>query len=102
MLESVALAGLVRPLARPAAASGHSPAGRLHMDDHDDRTTTLPGHDGLRNGNGDGNANGATIAPLPRPKRLGLRRRRRPKRFRVRKLRVLLLLFGLALLALVS
>jgi penicillin-binding protein 1A len=102
MLESVALAGLVRPFVRLAAASERSPAGCLHMDDHDDRTTTLPGHEDLSNGNGNGNGHHATIAHLPRPKRRGLRRRRRPKRLRIRKLRVLLLLFGVGLLALVS
>jgi penicillin-binding protein 1A len=69
------------------------------MDDHDDRTTTLAGPEGTASGNGDGNGN---VVEFPRKGRLGLRRRRREKRFRIRKLRVLIVLFGLTVLAIVS
>ena len=61
------------------------------MSDHE-RTSTSP-------------ADGADVVEFPRtrePKRHWWRRRRRHKRFRIRKLRVLLLLFGLSLLAIVS
>jgi penicillin-binding protein 1A len=66
-------------------------------DEHDHRTTTLPGPPGTSNGNGDG----AQVVPLPE-KRRWFGRRRRHKRFRIRKLRVLIVLFGLGLLAVVS
>ncbi|WP_028058210.1 transglycosylase domain-containing protein [Candidatus Solirubrobacter pratensis] len=70
------------------------------MDDHDDRTTTLAGPHGSADGNGDG---GAQVVQFPRQKRgFPLGRRRREKRFRIRKLRLLIVLFGLGLLAIVS
>jgi penicillin-binding protein 1A len=66
------------------------------MDEFDDRTTTLPGPSGTSNGNG----NGARVVPFPEKKRrFG---RRREKKIRIRKLRVLILLFGLGVLAIVS
>src|SRR4051812_24359731 len=67
------------------------------MDEFDDRTTTLPGPPGTSNGNG----NGARVVPFPEKKRL-FRRRRREKKIRVRKFRVLIVLFGLGVLAVVS
>jgi penicillin-binding protein 1A len=69
------------------------------MDDHDDRTTTLAGPEGIGSGNGDGNGN---VVAFPAKRRLGLHRRRREKRFRIRKLRLLIVLFGLSVLAIVS
>src|SRR5690242_16648002 len=60
-------------------------------------TTTIPGTAA--------DGNGANVVDFPKeryPRRGLLRRRRPPKRFRVRKLRVLLVLFGLGVLALVS
>jgi penicillin-binding protein 1A len=68
------------------------------MDDHDDRTTTLA------DPHGTGNGNGANVVQFPQklPRRGLLRRRRPPKRFKVRKLRVLIVLFGLGVLAIVS
>jgi penicillin-binding protein 1A len=71
------------------------------MDDFDDRTTTLAGP----HANGSGNGNGADVVPFPKqqyPRRGLLRRRRPPKRFKIRKLRVLIVLFGLGVLAVVS
>ena len=67
------------------------------MDEFDDRTTTLPGPPGTSNGNG----NGARVVPFPEKKRF-FRRRRREKKIRVRKFRVLIVLFGLGVLAVVS
>src|SRR3954464_11600426 len=67
------------------------------MDEFDDRTTTLPGPPGTSNGNG----NGASVVPFPEKRRWRFGRRRE-KRIRVRKLRVLIVLFGLGVLAIVS
>ena len=67
-----------------------------------DPTTTIPGTTGA---NGNGNGNGTNVVDFPKegyPRRGLLRRRRPPRRFKVRKLRVLLVLFGLGVLALVS
>jgi penicillin-binding protein 1A len=67
------------------------------MDEFDDRTTTLPGPPGTSNGN----CNGAHVVPFhEKNRRFG--RRRREKKIRVRKLRVLIVLFGLGVLAIVS
>ena len=68
------------------------------MDEFDDRTTTLPGPPGTSDGNG----NGARVVPFPETKKRRFGRRRREKRIRVRKLRVLIVLFGLGVLAIVS
>src|SRR3954453_11077392 len=66
----------------------------------EDPTTTIPART-----RANGNGNGARVVPFPQqqyPRRGLLRRRRPPKRFRIRKLRVMLVLFGLGVLALVS
>jgi penicillin-binding protein 1A len=98
MLESVALAGLVRPFCAPRSRpEPPDPRGALSMDEYDDRTTTLPGP--AANGNGTGN--GASVVAFPKSgRRFG--RRRREQGLRVRKLRVLAVLFGLGVLALIS
>ena len=67
------------------------------MDEFDDRTTTLPGPSGTSNGNG----NGSKVVPFPEKKRR-FGRRRRERKIRVRKFRVLIVLFGLGVLAIVS
>jgi penicillin-binding protein 1A len=69
------------------------------MSEHE-RTSTIPAP------SEDGDGEGSRVVEFPRTrtrerKRLW-RRRRRPKRFRIRKLRVLMVLFGLSLLAAVS
>src|SRR3954453_3185195 len=101
MLESAAWPGLVRPhLLRPLPWKSPTP-GQLSMSDHD-RTTTIPAESAKDEG--------AQVVEFPSARtrtrkgpRLRLwRRRKRPKRFRIRKLRVLMLLFGLGLLAAVS
>src|SRR4051794_22219354 len=104
MLESGVWPGLVRPPPRLGPLPWQSPftgTEHLSMSEHE-RTTTIPAE------SQDGN--GTNVVPFPptrtrtrrRPRIRLWRRGKQPKRFRIRKLRVLLLLFGIAVLAAVS
>ena len=69
------------------------------MSEHERTSTTI---------HAEAPSNGATVVPFPRTREKKRRRprlwprRKRPKRFRIRKLRVLMVLFGLGVLAVVS